>query len=198
MTTEGTFMFLKKIVDKLVRVLLNWSQKKMTLKNKYLSLILGSLVFFILLPGSLFLLGRYVDKLILIEWPSSLEVILGLITIPSGLFFLIWAMITQWRIGKGTPTPTAPTQKLIIQGPYKLCRNPIVFGELQYYFGLGTLFGSLTNGFICFLVSFIGMSIYYKFVEEKELLKRFGQNYAEYRDSTPFYIPKIWPNKESE
>jgi protein-S-isoprenylcysteine O-methyltransferase Ste14 len=33
--------------------------------------------------------------------------------------------------------------------------------------------------------------MYIKFIEEKELEARFGQEYSEYKKRTPFFIPKI-------
>jgi protein-S-isoprenylcysteine O-methyltransferase Ste14 len=98
----------------------------------------------------------------------------------------------QIHIGKGTPVPLAPTQSLIITGPYKLCRNPIHFGTIIYYLGVGTLVGSLTVGIMNFLLGLILFSFYNKFVEEKELLLRFGKEYEAYKRNTPFLIPKLW------
>jgi len=62
----------------------------------------------------------------------------------------------------------APTQNLIITGPYKLCRNPMHLGAMIYYFGVGTWFGSLTIGIMSFLLGLVLFSIYNKFFEEKD------------------------------
>lgn len=180
------------MINKLVEVLLGWSERENSLKNKQMSLILGAIFFIFILPTLLILAGLVVEKYIVIEWPRALEIGIGIVTIPFGLFLLFWCMIVQWKIGKGTPTPTAPTQKLIVVGPYKYVRNPIVVSEVLYYLGLGSVFVNLTVGITCFIISLTGMTIYYRFVEEKELLERFGEEYKIYRDNTPFYIPKIF------
>jgi protein-S-isoprenylcysteine O-methyltransferase Ste14 len=100
-------------------------------------------------------------------------------------------MASLWFVGEGTPAPTAPTQRLVVEGPYKLCRNPMKLGAISYYLGLGTLFHSLTTGLICFFVGLIIGTLYHKLVEEKELLIRFGEDYEKYKRSTPFLMPRF-------
>jgi len=104
---------------------------------------------------------------------------------------MTWTTVFQWKIGEGVPTPNAPTQHLVTTGPYKLCRNPIEFGAIFYYFGIGTIVQGITVGIICFLLGLIIGSVYHKFIEEIELETRFGDEYKQYRNSTPFLIPKL-------
>jgi protein-S-isoprenylcysteine O-methyltransferase Ste14 len=80
---------------------------------------------------------------------------------------------------------------LIITGPYKYCRNPIEFGAILYYLGLGTLIGGIITGAINGILGFTVGSMYHKCIEEKELEKRFGEEYINYKKHTPFVIPKI-------
>ncbi|ACF42678.1 methyltransferase family protein [Pelodictyon phaeoclathratiforme] len=118
-----------------------------------------------------------------------------MVAIFFGLFFLLWATYTQWFIGKGTPAPNAPTQTLVVVGPYKLCRNPIELGAIFYYTGIGTLFGTLTVGFICGTLGFVFGTLYHKLIEEKELALRFGQDYLAYKKEVPFLFPAIRKSK---
>ena len=113
-----------------------------------------------------------------------------------GLFFLIWTTIFQWKIGEGVPAPNAPTQHLVITGPYKLCRNPIEFGAIFYYLSIGTIIGGITVGIICFLLGLIIGSVYHKFIEEIELEIRFGNEYKQYKKNTPFLIPRFRKNEK--
>ncbi len=108
-----------------------------------------------------------------------------------GAFWLGWATLTQWRLGRGTPAPMAATQRLIVEGPYRLCRNPIELGAALYYLGFGTLFGSLGAGVFASLAALVLGSAYHKLVEERELLARFGDDYRRYRRRTPFLIPSL-------
>lgn len=64
-------------------------------------------------------------------------------------------------------------------------------GVVLYYLGVGTLLESFTVGLLCFLLALVGGSLYHKFVEEKELLMRFGEKYKRYKEKTPFLIPRF-------
>ena len=122
---------------------------------------------------------------------NIIELTVSILGMTTGLFFMLWAAICLWRIGKGTPVPNAPTQNLVISGPYKLCRNPIEFGAVLYYLGIGTLIGGIVVGIISFILGLTIGSIYHKFFEEKELEKRFSEEYKQYKEKTPFIFPRI-------
>ncbi|GHT59471.1 hypothetical protein AGMMS50239_06190 [Bacteroidia bacterium] len=131
----------------------------------------------------------------MIELNKIIEWIISTTGILIGLYFLIWSTVTQWKIGKGTPVPNAPTQHLIIIGPYKYCRNPIEFGAILYYLGTGTFIGGIITGITSCILGFTVGSIYHKFIEEKELEERFGEEYKKYKENTPFVFPRIKINK---
>jgi hypothetical protein len=57
--------------------------------------------------------------------------------------------------------------------------------------GIGIFFGSITLTFIMTPL-FVFMSILeFKYIEEPELKKRFGNVYTEYKEKTPIIIPRI-------
>lgn len=180
------------MIKKYLNLLLKFSQKRTSIQYKILSIIGGAIFFLIIFPGLLYFCGLLLSRYIKIPWPHWLEITIAVLFIPCGLFFLIWATLTQWRLGNGTPAPNAPTQRLVIQGPYKLCRNPIELGAILYYLGFGTFLSSLTIGISCSLLGFIIGSSYHKFVEEKDLELRFGTEYLKYKNETPFLIPRIF------
>jgi protein-S-isoprenylcysteine O-methyltransferase Ste14 len=158
---------------------------------KITALASGAAFFLILIPAMLIYFGEFFEQIIFISASAPVTAIIAYIAIISGLFFIIWTMIVQWRIGKGTPAPIAPPKKLIITGPYKLCRNPMQFGAMIYYLGIGTYFSSLTTGAFCMLFVIVFTLLYNKNIEEKELELKFGKDYLEYKCRTPFLIPKI-------
>ncbi len=81
-----------------------------------------------------------------------------------------------------------PTKKLLVSGPFKYCRNPMTLGTIIAYTGIAILVGSWFS--MLFVVVFAALLIaYLKTIEEKELLLRFGSEYAEYKKNTPFIIP---------
>ena len=107
-----------------------------------------------------------------------------------GLLLISLTVWVQLKIGKGTPLPIAPTQKLVVVGPYKYCRNPMILGAILYYSGISFYQHSFSTLFftVLFFLSFV---LYVKVIEEKEVIMRFGDEYLNYKDSTPFIIPKV-------
>ncbi len=123
--------------------------------------------------------------------PASLviKILAGILGL-AGLALAFWTITLQWTIGKGTPAPMMPTQKLIVSGPFKFVRNPMALGTIIAYLALAVIAGSISAIILIILVA--GMLLaYIRKKEEAELLLRFGQPYAEYRQRVPFLIPKF-------
>ena len=43
------------------------------------------------------------------------------------------------------------------------------------------------------MIFFVGNIIYFKIFEEKELIKRFGCHYEDYKNNVPLFFPKFTP-----
>jgi protein-S-isoprenylcysteine O-methyltransferase Ste14 len=75
---------------------------------------------------------------------------------------------------------------------YSVIRHPMYTGILLL--GLGGMFSTLTlYSVIFFLVYFLAFYIHIRFVEEKELILRFGPSYQEYIKKVPAFF--VTPNK---
>lgn len=123
-----------------------------------------------------------------------LNFVIALICAAFGFLFAFWSVIIQFRLGNGTPAPMMATHKLIVDGPYAYCRNPMTLGLAMLYLGIEIWIGSLF--FIGLNLLFIGLFlVYVKLIEEKELEKRFGQEYVDYKRKIPFLIPRRRKNK---
>jgi protein-S-isoprenylcysteine O-methyltransferase Ste14 len=83
-----------------------------------------------------------------------------------------------------------PTQKLLIKGPYTYCRNPMTLGTTIFNLGVAIWLGSISAMGLG-LVYPVGILIYIKLIEEKELEERFGSEYLKYKMRTPFLIPRF-------
>ncbi len=177
---------------KISKFIASFHKKKKSLRYKVISLLIGAASFMIILPAVFIFFGSWLKDFLPAVDIRTLDLIIIIISIPLGLFFLIWSTLFQRKVGKGTPAPNASTDKLVVTGPYKLCRNPIELGAIFYYLGLGTLVDTLITGIICMILAFIIGSSYHKFIEEKELKLRFGKEYEEYKRTTPFLFPKLW------
>ncbi len=179
------------ILKRYLNFLMTFHKAKQGRTIQYLSLVLGTLFFLFVLPITFFFIAQIINKYIKFDCIGFYKYPIIITTILIGIFLLSWATICQIKIGRGTPAPNAPTQNLVITGPYKYTRNPIELGALFYYFGFGWLFGSTLHGISCMILGFIIGSAYHKFIEEKELMLRFGNDYKNYKEKTPFLIPKI-------
>ena len=80
------------------------------------------------------------------------------------------------------------SEKLVTTGPYRYCRHPMVFGALSAYLSVSVFVNSLLDlaVLVCLIPVFI---LYLKTVEEKRLLKDFGEEYRQYKSRVPMIIP---------
>jgi protein-S-isoprenylcysteine O-methyltransferase Ste14 len=157
---------------------------------KRLFLFIGFLSFIVITPLVLTFIGDVIAMRLTVSTPRFLDVILGIVFVAIGLSLAFWTVWTQRREG-GIPLQVAPPRKLITRGPYVLCRNPMFLGAIFYYFGLGSLLFSLTAGFFAFLLGLLIGGVYHRFIEEKELVLKFGEEYEAYRRRVPFLLPRI-------
>ena len=75
---------------------------------------------------------------------------------------------------------------------YSILRHPTYHGLLLL--GIGGIFLRFSiYSFIFFLIFFIGINLHLKFVEEKELIRRFGESYRNYKKDVPAFFVK-WKN----
>jgi protein-S-isoprenylcysteine O-methyltransferase Ste14 len=177
-------------INLITEFLVALSKRERKTLYKISSLLVGAIFFIAILPMIFIMIGSIFEKHFTLFQNPMVNASVIIISIPLGLAILIWATVTQGAIGEGTPAPSAPTQKLIVVGPFKYCRNPIELGAILYYLGLGTYFGSLTTGLICCFLGLTIGSLYHKLIEEKELELRFGDEYIAYKNSTPFLLPR--------
>ena len=168
------------------------SKRQYTSKQRALALIPEAFLFLVIIPYAFYLVAKIVDPFLWVNMflQGLLISILGLFLSIVGFLLAAWSVYVQFMQGKGTPAPVMPTQKLIVDGPYKFCRNPMTLGTFLLYLGFGFVVHSFS--FILLSVLFLVVILgYVKLVEEKELEVRFGEEYISYKERTPFLIPRI-------
>jgi protein-S-isoprenylcysteine O-methyltransferase Ste14 len=167
-----------------------WQNQENTLRKHILFLGIGALIFPILIPAILVILLPQVDKMIGIGsfYIGYGNIIIGIISLILGGSLAFWTIFAQIKLASGTPFPMIPTKKLIIIGPFKYCRNPMTLGTIGVYSGIAVMIGSYTSLLFVALLAMI-LIAYLKLVEEKELELRFGKEYIDYKNDTPFIIP---------
>jgi protein-S-isoprenylcysteine O-methyltransferase Ste14 len=117
---------------------------------------------------------------------------IGLILLILGTTLAYWTVKLQIDIGKGTPAPWDPPRKLVIEGPYKYVRNPMISGALLILGAEALILGSWPIAW-WMVIFFILNCIYFPLFEEKDLEKRFGKEYIEYKNNVPSWIPRLTP-----
>ena len=121
--------------------------------------------------------------------PSIFQIVLGLFMLALGIWLAVWTMFLFYKIGKGTPAPWAAPKHLVVQGPYKYVRNPMISGVLFILTAEALILNSFA--IFCWALSFFIINcVYFKLFEEKQLEKTFGHSYLEYKKKVPMWIPK--------
>lgn len=117
---------------------------------------------------------------------------LGLTFAGVGLLFAAWTVSLFTKFGQGTPAPWDPPQKLVIRGPYRYVRNPMITSVLIMLVSEALLFQSWPIFF--WLVFFFLLNyLYFPLFEERALEKKFGENYLEYKKHVPRWVPRLTP-----
>jgi len=150
------------------------------------------LVALIIIPGAiLWATGFRIGWGLGMLW-DIIIVLVGALLMGAGLYCL---SVTIWlfdNIGRGTLAPWSPTSKLVVIGPYRYVRNPMISGVLMTLLGESVVFGSI-GIFIWFVLFFIINHMYFMYSEEPGLEKRFGQEYLVYKKNVPRWIPRLRP-----
>lgn len=169
-----------------------WASKAHSPAHWVLVLVPAGLLFVLLIPYSLIKPVPRLDALL--RLPSVdfgwINLVIGGILVLAGMFFAQWSILWQVTRAKGTPVPVVPTQKLLADGPFKYCRNPMTLGTIAAYLGIAVMVGSLSSIAVVILFGAL-LVLYLKLVEEKELAMRFGEKYEMYKTKTPFLIPRF-------
>jgi protein-S-isoprenylcysteine O-methyltransferase Ste14 len=121
-----------------------------------------------------------------------LRVCIGAALMVAGFVFFAWCVGLFARVGRGTLAPWDPTRRLVVVGPYRHGRNPMISGVALMLLGEAVLWGSRALGL--WAAGFIVLNhLYFLLVEEPGLERRFGGEYRTYRARVPRWIPRLQP-----
>lgn len=153
--------------------------------------ILGLIIFIIAIPFVMYLASgsQNLAEIGLIQ--LSIFIILAII----GIGLSIWSIEYMKNVGKGNPFDAfnheiAPrTSSLMTNGPYGICRNPMLLGVFIYHFGVLIVLLSI-GAVIVFLIEILIMTVQVK-KEEQRLINDFGNEYVEYSKNVNRFLPKF-------
>ena len=114
------------------------------------------------------------------------------IAVPA-LVLMIWtARLFAARGGGGTPAPWDPVTRLIIEGPYRYVRNPMLIGVILFLVAEALWLASWP--ILVWAAVFTAVNaLYFPLSEEPALLKRYGEPYAQYCRNVPRWLPRTTP-----
>ena len=120
---------------------------------------------------------------------SALTLIAGALLISAGVALWAWTVGLFARIGRGTLAPWDPTQRLVVEGPYRHVRNPMITAVLAVLAGEGLALGSA--GRLIWAAAFLAINwSYFVLSEEPGLERRFGDEYRTYKANVPRWLPR--------
>jgi protein-S-isoprenylcysteine O-methyltransferase Ste14 len=123
---------------------------------------------------------------------AALPVALGVALIAAGLAIWTWTVRLFAGIGEGTLAPWDATRRLVVEGPYRHARNPMITGVLAVLLGEAALLGS--PEILVWSAVFLAINaVYFPLSEEPGLERRFGDEYREYKRNVPRWIPRRTP-----
>lgn len=157
---------------------------------------LGTAIFLLLAPGTVAGLVPWW----MTRWqraPGALAAgevvaVFGIALILLGLIGLLESFARFAHVGRGTPAPGLPTQRLVVGGFYGFVRNPMYLAVVALIIGQGLYFGR-----IGVLVYGLGVwLVFHAFVvsyEEPTLRRSFPADYATFFANVPRWLPRLTP-----
>lgn len=158
-----------------------------------LGAILGSLIFFLLAPGTV---AGFVPWWIT-GWQSAAVLpgqaaaqLVGFALVGLGLVPLLDSFARFALVGLGTPAPIAPTSSLVVSGFYRYVRNPMYLGVVTVILGQALVFADVRLVVYAVLV-WVAFALFVLGYEEWVLARRYGDEYAQYCENVPRWVPRL-------
>jgi protein-S-isoprenylcysteine O-methyltransferase Ste14 len=155
----------------------------------------GSLVL-VIMPGLIYLLTSLLDSVISLEIirNPTIRWISAVVLLITGFGFGFSSIVFQNTRGEGGPLEignieiSPKTKNLVVSGPYKYTRNPMLFGTFLIYLAYSLILNSIfAIALVVALFTFM-LTVVVK-LEEKRLAQDFGAEYKEYRKKVSRFIP---------
>jgi protein-S-isoprenylcysteine O-methyltransferase Ste14 len=124
--------------------------------------------------------------------PAALFVAIGMGLIVAGFSLWLWTVRLFRRIGRGTLAAWDQTSVLVVEGPYRYVRNPMITAVAILLVGEALLIGSVW--ILAWAAAFLAINFtYFLCFEEPGLERRFGERYRAYKRNVPRWIPRLDP-----
>jgi len=117
------------------------------------------------------------------------SLIVGFVIVCFGEFFRLWGVSYAGSETRTTGGGVGGTY-LVVSGAFAHVRNPLYFGNMCIYIGVGVM--SMAWYPYLMLIAAVFFFIQYQFIineEEKYLSEKFGKQYEEYKIVVPRWLP---------
>lgn len=150
---------------------------------------LGTLAFTLVVPGTVIVLVPWclTGWRLAAGWAPRLA---GLALIVAALPVFSAFLLRFVREGLGTPAPIAPTERLVVGGPFRRVRNPGYLAVVAMLLGEALLFGSGAVAAWAALAA-LGFHLFVVLYEEPTLRRQFGAEYDDYCRRVPRWWPRL-------
>lgn len=116
----------------------------------------------------------------------------GLFLLATGLALFLSSLRRFAVDGRGTLAPWDPPRHLVVMGPYRYVRHPMISGVNLVLLGESLIL--LSSPHVSWAaIFFVINALYIPLFEEPQLRDRFGAAYERYRRHVPLLIPRLRP-----
>lgn len=121
--------------------------------------------------------------------------ILTLTILAAGVVLFVSSLYEFVTRGRGTLAPWDPPRHLVVHGPYRFVRNPMISGVLLFLVAEAMLLQTPAHAW--WAAGFAAINaIYIPLIEEPQLERRFGEAYRAYCRTVPRLLPRLSPWNE--
>jgi protein-S-isoprenylcysteine O-methyltransferase Ste14 len=166
----------------------------MTMLKHLRAIILLPGIVTLVIPGTILCLAGTNSFGLWQSVPASRIVLpmIGGLCICLGLLLMVATIGLLVTVGRGTLAPWEPTQSLVVQSVYRHVRNPMISEVILVLLRESVLTASLPL-FRWFVVFAFVNATYIPLLEEPGLVKRFAEDYLDYKRNVPRWVPRWTP-----
>ncbi len=119
-------------------------------------------------------------------------VVAGALLLTAGVALFVASLRHFASEGRGTLAPWDPPRTLVVRGPYRYVRNPMISGVWFMLAGTALCLRSVPHAAWAAMFAATNLT-FIPLLEEPQLEQRFGESYRTYREHVPRFVPLVRP-----